>query len=168
MNKHSLQPRSKEKHFWMHNTLNLETGQLNIGKKATWFLNFCCPVQMIGWQFGMNLMKEWIHPYINSSGCWSCNCVDFFLALLNITVYPSIAADHVHHFMAAVYPSGKATSNRIIHHVPKLKHLKLVSWAWHWVHESQMDSKVNKSQSNKSTDNLDKVSLANVFTKYEW
>ncbi len=40
---------------------------------------------------------------------------------LNVTVYLSIVADHVHPFMTAVYPSSDATSSRIMHHVTKLK-----------------------------------------------
>ncbi len=40
---------------------------------------------------------------------------------LNATVYLSIVADHVHPFMTTVYPSSDATSNRIMHHVTKLK-----------------------------------------------
>ncbi len=40
---------------------------------------------------------------------------------LNATAYLSIVADHVHPFMATVYPSSDATSSRIMHHVTKLK-----------------------------------------------
>ncbi len=40
---------------------------------------------------------------------------------LNVTIYLSIVADHVHPFMTTVYSSSDATSSRIMHHVTKLK-----------------------------------------------
>ncbi len=40
---------------------------------------------------------------------------------LNATAYLNIVADHVHPFMATVYPSSDATSSSIMHHVTKLK-----------------------------------------------
>ncbi len=40
---------------------------------------------------------------------------------LNDTAYLSVVANHVHPFMTTVYPSSDVTSNRIMHHVTKLK-----------------------------------------------
>ncbi len=91
-------------------------------------LDFCCDIQMVGSEFGVKNMKAWIIlPCLNGSGWWWwCNGVgDIFLVpiehRLNATDYLSIVADHVHPFMTTVYPSSDTTSNRIMHHVTKLK-----------------------------------------------
>ncbi len=68
---------------------------------------------------------------------------------LNITVYLSIVADHVHPFMTTVYhllmyfQQDNAPSQRS-------NHLRLVSWTWQWVHFTQMSSTVTRSQSNRA------------------
>ncbi len=67
---------------------------------------------------------------------------------LNATAYLSVVADHVHPFMTTVHPSSDATSSRIMSQ--SSNHLRLVSWAWQWVHFTQMASTVTRSQSNRA------------------
>ncbi len=45
-------------------------------------LDYCCGIQMVGSEFGINNMKAWILPCLNGSGWWWwCNGVgDIFLA----------------------------------------------------------------------------------------
>ena len=67
---------------------------------------------------------------------------------LNATAYLSIVADHVHPFMATMYPS----SNGYFQHDNALCHrakVKLVSWTWEWVQCSSVAFPVTRFESNR-------------------
>ncbi len=71
--------------------------------------------------------------------------------ILNATVYLSIVADHVHPFMDYSVPIfWWNTSSRIMHHVTKLNHLRLVLEHDNEFHFTQMASTVTRSQSNRA------------------
>lgn len=56
----------------------------------------------------------------------------------------SVVAAHVHPIFSGLLPAGWRTIAR------RSNHLKLVSWAWHWVHCTQMTSTVTRSQSSRA------------------
>ncbi len=82
-------------------------------------LDFCCDIQMVGSEFGVNNMKAWIHPELSMVqaggggvmvwGIFSWYTLGPLVPIehrLNVTAYLSIVADHVHPFMTTVYPSS--------------------------------------------------------------
>ncbi len=117
----------------------------------------------VGSEFGVKNMKAWsILPCLNGSDggggvmVWGMFSWHTFLAhfvpiehRLNVTVYLSIVAGHVHPFMTTVYhllmyfQQDNAPSQ-------SSNHLRLVSWTWKWVHFTQMTSTVTRSQSNRA------------------
>ncbi len=109
-------------------------------------LDFCCGIQMVGSEFGINNMKAWIFPpCINgSSWCWWCNGVrDIFLAHFRC-LSTNWASFKCHRLPK--YCRWPFLSNVLCYK----NHLKLGSWTWKWVHCTQMASTVTRSQSNKT------------------
>ncbi len=94
-------------------------------------LDFCCGIQMVGSEFGgksMESMKAGGGVRVWGIFYWhTLGPLVLIEHRLNATAYLSIVADHVHPFMTTVYPSSDATSSRIMHHVTKLNHLRLIS-----------------------------------------
>jgi len=87
---------------------------------------------MVVLEFGVNNKYGSILPCVNCSGCWWWNHVGNNLLAhfgplvpikhcLNVTVYLSIVADHVHSFKTTVYHLLMATFRSIMCHITKLK-----------------------------------------------
>lgn len=103
-------PLQQKTRLWLPPLLPAESRkQVSIGQeeitKMSFCLtrcDFCCEIQMVGSECGIDNMTASTQPYINSPGyCLWCNGVRDTLSTIN---YLIIAADHVH--LTTVNPSS--------------------------------------------------------------